>query len=315
MTVSQNVFGVDVARGWIDVHDLGTGAAYRVATEADAFSDFAAAAAAARALVVCEASGGHERALLDALDTAGVARVCVNPRQARDFARATGRLAKTDRVDAAVLAEMGRALNLPPDTPTDPARLRLAQRARRLEVLKDMDKSERQRRHGVTDPFLAKDIAALRRSLARRIAAVEAEIKAEIKALIEATPDLAEAERLIRTAPGIGPVLAHRVLAYLPELGTMTRRGAASLAGLAPHACDSGTLRGRRMIWGGRAEARRTLYLAGFIASRYDPDLKAFRARLTDAGKPTKVALIAVARKLLGILNAMLKTQTEFART
>ena len=192
MTVSQEVIGVDIAGRWIDVHVLGTGEVRRIEA-ADGYGVFAEAAAAAGALVIFEASGGHERALADALDTARAARVCVNPRQARDFARATGRLAKTDRVDARVLAEMGRALELAPDTPPDPSRQRLAGLARRLEALKDMDKSERQRLGLTHDSFIARDIAALRRSLARRIAAIEA----EIAALIEATPDLAEARKLI----------------------------------------------------------------------------------------------------------------------
>ena len=171
-----------------------------------------------------------------------------------------------------------------------------------------MDKIERQRLGMEPDPFVRRDIAALRRALARRIAALEA----ETAALIAATPALAEAEALIRTAPGVGPTLAHRILAYLPELGALDRRAAASLAGLAPHACDSGTMRGRRMIWGGRAEARRALYLAGFIASRCDPGLRAFRERLQEAGKPPKLAIVAVARKLLTILNAMLKHGKPF---
>ncbi len=310
MTVTQDVIGVDVAKRWIDVCWRRSGVEQRIEASGNAYAEFACDAARSGALVVCEASGGAERALLEALDRAGAARACVNPRQARDFARSTGRLAKTDRVDAQVLARMGAALELAPDTPQDPARLRLARLSRRLETLKDMEKSERQRQHTEPDPFVARDIAALRRSLARRIAAVEA----EIAGLIEAIPELAEDERLIRSAPGIGPVLAHRILAYLPELGSMDRRGAASLAGLAPHACDSGTLRGRRMIWGGRAEARRALYLAGFIASRYDPSLRAFRKRLQDAGKPPKLAIVAVARKLVTILNAMLKTRTQFAK-
>lgn len=310
MTVSQEVIGVDVAKRWIDVHFLSTGSVRRIEATDDNYATFAREVAGSGALVVCEASGGAEQALLEALDAEGAARACVNPRQARDFARATGRLAKTDRVDAHVLARMGAALELAPDVPAAPERQRLARLSRRLEALKDMEKSERQRQGTEPDPFIARDIAALRRSLARRITAVEA----EIAVLIEANPDLAQAERLIRSAPGIGPVLAHRILAYLPELGTMDRRRAASLAGLAPHACDSGMMRGRRMIWGGRAEARRALYLAGFIASRYDPGMKAFRKRLQDAGKPPKLAIVAVARKLVTILNAMLKTRSEFAQ-
>ena len=172
-----------------------------------------------------------------------------------------------------------------------------------------MDKSERQRQSTEPDAFVAKDIAALRRALASRIAALEA----EIAAMIAATPALAQDEALLRSAPGVGPVLAHRILAYLPELGSLSRRAAAALAGLAPQACDSGMMRGRRMIWGGRAEATRTLYLAAFIASRHDPALRTFRRRLQDAGKPVKVALVAVARKLLTILNAMLKSRTTYA--
>jgi transposase len=309
MTMSQDWYGVDIAKRWIDVHVLSSGATRRVPTDLQALAAFAAEAQGAGAFVVFEASGGHERALIEVLDAAGVKRIRVNARQARDFARATGRLAKTDRVDAAVLAEMGRALRLAPDAPPDPARQRLARLARRLEALKDMDKSERQRLLTEADAFIRKDIIALRRSLARRIAALET----EIAALIGASPELARDERILRSAPGVGPVLAHRILAYLPELGTLDRRAAASLAGLAPHACDSGTMRGRRMLWGGRAEARRALYLAAFIATRFDDRLRAFRERLQDAGKPPKLAIVAAARKFVTILNAMLRDQQQYA--
>lgn len=310
MTIAQTHIGVDIAKHWIDTHSLETGARRRIETFKPALRDFARRAAQAGALVVLEASGGYERALLGALDAAGASWVRVNPRQARDFARATGRLAKTDRVDAAVLAEMGRALQLRPDAAQDPARVRLARLARRLEALKTLDKSERQRLQTEPDAFLRRQIAVLRRSVAGQIARLEA----EIAALIERTPELARAAQLLRSVPGIGPVLVHRILAYLPELGTMTRRSAAALAGLAPHACDSGVMRGRRRIWGGRAEARRALFLAAFIATRHDPMFKAFRARLQEAGKPPKLAIIAVARKLTGILNAMLKTNTPYTR-
>ena len=270
---------------------------------------FAEMARASDAFVVFEASGGYERPLAEALDEVGVARRRVNPRRARDFARASGRLAKTDRVDARVLAEMGAALDLKPEPVVDPARLRLLALARRLEALKNMDKSERQRLAQAREPEIVTDIRALRRVLAQRMSALEA----AIARLIEATPHLARDERILRSAPGIGPVLAHRLLAALPELGHLDRRALASLAGLAPHPCDSGTMRGRRKIWGGRPEARRTLYLAAFIATRHDPVLKAYRQRLEDKGKPPKLAIIAAARKLATILNAMLKTQKTYA--
>ena len=187
--------------------------------------------------------------------------------------------------------------------------MRLADLARRLETLKDMEKTELQRLTTTTDVFLRRSIAAVRRHLAKQADAVEA----EIARLIESDPELAQAEHLLRSAPGIGPTLAHRILAYLPELGVLDRRAAASLAGLAPHACDSGHMRGRRMIWGGRAEARRALFLAAFIATRHDPAFKAFRGRLQDAGKPPKVAIVAAARKLATVLNAMLKTGKDYA--
>ncbi len=308
MTVTREYIGVDIARDWIDVHVLSTGAQRRIATKPKALARFAKEAAATGALVVFEASGGYERPLMKALDKAGAARRRVNPRQARDFARATGRLAKTDQVDAAVLAEMGVGLNLRPDAAADPIRVRLADLARRLEALKDMQKTERQRLATTSDAFLRRSIAAVHRYLAKQAKAVEA----EIARLIANEPALARAERLLRSAPGVGPILAHRILAYLPELGTLDRRAAASLAGLAPHACDSGRMRGRRMIWGGRAEARRALYLAAFVATRHDPEMKAHRERLQNAGKPPKVAVIAAARKLVTVLNAMLKNGQEY---
>ena len=310
MTISQDVLGVDVSKNWIDVHRLRDGTARRIATSAASLAGFAAELGAIDTLVVFEASGGYERGLAEALDKAGVPRCRVNPRQARDFARAKGRFAKTDRVDAASLAEMGRALDLAPDPVPEPARQRLAKLARRLETLKDMEKSERQRLLREDDPFIAKEIRTLAQGIARRIAALEA----EIAGLIAETPRLAEDEALLRSAPGIGPVLAHRLLAYLPELGQLDRRSIASLAGLAPHPCDSGAMRGRRKVWGGRPEARRTLYLAAFIATRCDPGFKDFRAGLQDRGKPPKLAITAAARKLATILNAMLKSRTPYAK-
>ena len=304
MTIGKDFFGVDVSKDWIDVHRLSDGWAHRYEVRSKLLMRFAEMARASDAFVVFEASGGYERPLAEALDAAGVLRRRVNPRRARDFARASGRLAKTDRVDARVLAEMGAALDLKPEPVVDPARLRLVALARRLETLKSMDKSERQRLAQAREPEIVTDIRALRRVLAQRMSALEA----AIARLIEATPHLARDERILRSAPGIGPVLAHRLLAALPELGRLDRRALASLAGLAPRPCDSGTMRGRRKIWGGRPEARRTL-----IATRHDPVLKAFRQRLEDKGKPPKLAIIAAARKLATILNAMLKTQKPYA--
>ena len=304
--MTQDIIGVDIAKNWIDIHRLSTGQGKRLATTRPALLRFAAQAG--DVLVVFEASGGYERPLMEALVEAGVPFARVNPRQAREFARATGRLAKTDRVDAAMLAEMGRALRLKPSPLRAPERIRLAELMARRDDLGDMRRREENRMKQARDTWIKKDIKAMLRVLKRRLVRVEAEINAQI----EADETLARAAARLQSMPGIGPILAASLVARLPELGRLDRRAIASLAGLAPHACDSGVFRGRRRVWGGRAEVRRSLYLAGFIASRYDPRLRAFRQRLETAGKPAKVAIVAVARKLLTILNAMFRDGNDY---
>ncbi len=304
--MTHDIIGVDIAKDWIDIHRLSDGQSKRLATTRSALLRFAARADGA--LVVFEASGGYERPLMEALVEAGVPFARVNPRQAREFARATGRLAKTDRVDAAMLAEMGRALRLKPSPPGAPERIRLAELMARRDDLGDMRRREANRMKQARDAWIKKGIKAMLRVLKRRLVRVEAEINAQI----EADETLARAAARLQSMPGIGPILAASLVARLPELGRLDRRAIASLAGLAPHACDSGVFRGRRRIWGGRAEVRRSLYLAGFIASRYDPRLRAFRQRLETAGKPAKVAIVAVARKLLTILNAMFRDGNDY---
>lgn len=305
MTLPQDVIGVDIAKDWIDVFFLSARRAERVPMATAELRAFAARARGA--LVVFEASGGYEHPLAEALDAADVTYARVNPRQAREFARATGRLAKTDRVDARVLAEMGRALALRPTPPADPGRARLAGLMGRRDDLGAMLRAEMARLRQARDASVRRDIGSMIALLRRRIGKLEA----EIAAVIGADEALSDRSRLLRTMPGVGPLLAASLLARLPELGRLDRRAIASLAGLAPHACDSGRFRGKRRIWGGRAEVRRTLYLAGFIASRYDPALRAFRRKLQEVGKPVKLAIVACARKLLTVLNAMLRDQRE----
>ncbi len=308
MTMPQDHIGVDVSKGWIDVHRLSTGHHERIATSGPELARFARTARGC--LVVCEASGGYERPLTEALAKAGATCARVNPRQARDFARATGRLAKTDRVDAAMLAQMGRALELAPTPPTDPARARLVELVARRDDLVATIQAERNRHATTQDPWIARQITALLRVLERQRIAVETQIASHI----EARDHLADQARRLQTMPGIGPTLCAALLARLPELGQLDAKKIAALAGLAPHACDSGLHRGKRRIWGGRADVRRALYLAAFIASRYDPTIRAFRKRLQDAGKPTKLAITACARKLLTILNAMMRDQTDYCK-
>jgi transposase len=306
MSLHRNVLGVDVAGGWIDVFDASNKRSVRIMNEGvEAF----AASLPADAFVVFEATGGHERLLMDALGDAGIRHVRLNPRHVREFARATGRLAKTDKVDARVLAEMGCALDLRPTERVDAGRLRLAELVGRRDNIVAAITAETQRLAMARDPFVRRDIGRMIGVLRGRRAAVEKEIAGHISSQ-QALAD--EAARL-RTAPGIGPAIAAVLLARLPELGRLDRRAIASLAGLAPLACDSGQRRGRRHVWGGRADVRRALYLAAFVASRYNPALKAVRERMQAAGKPAKVAILAIARKLLTILNAMVRDQRNFA--
>jgi transposase len=308
MTLPRDVLGVDVAKGWIDVFSLATGARRHVSVTGGALARFARTAAGA--LVVFEASGGCERPLAAALAQAGVPFARVNPRQARDFARATGRLAKTDRVDAEVLARMGRALDLAPTPPEEPDRARLADLLARRDDLVGMIQAEKNRASTARDPWIARGIARVLRVLERHLAA----LGAEIDGLVAACEPLADEARRLRSAPGVGPLVSATLVARLPELGRLDRRRIAALAGLAPHACDSGLSRGSRHVWGGRAEVRRALYLAAFVASRCDPRFRAFRHRLQAAGKPLKVAITACARKLLTILDAMTRTGQDYRR-
>jgi len=302
----QNVIGVDIAKNWFDTSCLDSGAARRMEMTPKSLKAFARAASGA--LVVFEASGGYERPLAEALAAAGVAYVRVNPRQAREFARSIGCLAKTDRVDARILARMARALELAPTPPPDPARTRLAALMARRDDLVEEAGREANRLKQAHDAFVRSDIASLIRVLKNRIAKCEA----EIAALIAADSQLAETEARLRSAPGIGPITAASLIARLPELGQVSRGAIANLAGLAPHACDSGKMRGQRHIWGGRKEVRKSLYQAAFISSRYNPALKALRNRLQAAGKPFKVAIIAVARVLLTQLNAIIRDQRNY---
>lgn len=299
MTLPQDFIGVDIAKDWIDVFTHSSARAERIATTPTALRRFARQAQGGH--VVFEASGGYDRVVAEALERAGTVYSRVNPRQAREFARATGRLAKTDRIDARVLAEMGRALDLRPTPPADPDRARLAGLIARRDDICAMIRAESNRLGQTRDPYVRRDITSLISLLRRR----SEKVQTEMDAVVASDDALLAQSALLQTMPGVGALLAASLIARLPELGCLDRRAIAKLAGVAPHACDSGKFRGKRRIWGGRAAVRRTLYLAGFIASRYDPKLRAFRARLQDNGKPPKLAIVACARKLLTILNAM----------
>jgi transposase len=260
-------------------------------------------------LIVLEATGGYELALAGACATAGLPVAIVNPRQVRAFAQALGRTAKTDAIDAAVLARFGAQVHPAPRAIPDAATQALADLITRRRQLLDMLGAERQRlaQAPPTGP-VTRDLRTHIRWLERRLADVDG----DIGRAIQASPVWRVHEDLLRTVPGVGPTTARTLLAELPELGSLDRRAIAALVGVAPFNCDSGQFRGRRRIAGGRGSVRASLYMAALTASRRNPILTAFYRRLRLRGKPAKVALVAVMRKLLTILNAILKQRVPW---
>ena len=253
-------------------------------------------------LVVLEATGGLETFLVGELAGAQLPVVVVNPRQVRDFAKAVGKLAKTDALDAQVLAHFGEATK--PDLrplPDDSTRELQALLARRSQVV-EMVTAEKNRCRTATQrlqPQIQEHIRYMEKQLK--------ELEQGLSELLSSSPVWRTKEKLLGSVPGVGPVLTVTLLAGLPELGRLDRREIASLVGVAPFNRDSGTLRGKRTVWGGRSSVRATLYMATLAATRYNSVMRVFYQRLLEAGKPKKVALTACMRKLLTILNAMLK--------
>lgn len=304
------IVGVDVSKQRLDVCGPG-GAPRQIANQPAPLAAFAQDLAQRRAFVVFEATGRYSWPLRDALEAAGVAHHSVNPARARHFARACGIIGKTDRVDAQVLRAMGAALDLPPSLPPGPGRRQLKALATRRRQLVDMKTQEKIRLHEI-EAFLRQGLERHISQLAQEIAALDA----EIARVTRRDPDLAAEQALLLSAPGgrlnFGPVVVAGLASDLAELGHLDRRRIAALAGLAPIARDSGARTPARSIGGGRPYLRSLLYLAGLQASRRCPRFIAFRARLEAAGKTAKQAIIAVARKLLTILNAMLRTGKPF---
>jgi transposase len=253
-------------------------------------------------LMVLEATGGLERIATAALATAGLPVVIVNPRQARDFARATGQLAKTDALDARALAHFADVIRPTPRPLPDAQTQELRALLKRRQQLIGMRTAEQNRLAG-TSERLTQDIETHIAWLNARIATLDD----DLETMLRASPLWRVNDDLLQSVPGIGPVCARTLLLELPELGTLTRQQIAALVGVAPLNCDSGTLRGRRTIWGGRAHVRTVLYMGTLVATRFNPQIKVFYQRLLAAGKIKKVALTACMHKLLTILNAMLK--------
>jgi transposase len=256
-------------------------------------------------LIVLEATGGYERAVVAALATAGFPLVVANPRHVRDFARGTGQLAKTDQVDAALLALFAERVRPEPRPLPDAATHALEALLARRRQLLDMLTAERNRlAHAV--PAVARDLRRHIRWLEQRLGHLDRDLDNQI----QRTPVWRTKDDLLQSAPGVGPVVSRTLLGALPELGTLTHKQIAALVGVAPFPHDSGTRRGHRRVAGGRAPVRAALYMGALVASRCNPIIRAFYQRLVTAGKPKKVALTACMHKLLTILNAMVRSNT-----
>jgi transposase len=309
MTIHPETIGIDISKYHLDISDPRCADVRRVANNVDEIALLAADFAARSSFVVFEATGVYDTKLRRALAAAGVAHARINPEQARDFAKALGRRAKTDAIDAHMLAEFGRRLVPRPDPAADPDRQRLTVLSRRRDQLVGMRQQERVRRSE------SEHEAAICDSLDAHLAWLDAairDIESQIRTLVNDTPALHEAETLLRSVPGIGPVAAATLIALMPELGTLSPKAAAALAGLAPFNNESGRLKGKRSISRGRWRVRNALYMAAIAAARSKTRLAAFYKSLRNAGKAPKLALIALARKLLVILNAVLRDKTAF---
>lgn len=307
MTLASKTLGIDVGSRRLDSFAHPLGAARGYPNTPAGIARLIDRAMALEAFVVLEATAPYDQTLIRALEAAGIAFHRANPRKARDFARAAGYLAKTDRVDARMLAAYGAALPLKPTRPTGAEGLELQGLTARRGQLVEMRKGERTRLAARPDPVLTESLRAVIAMLDGEIRRIEQ----RIAALIDASPKLSADAAILRSAPGIGPVAAATLMASLPELGELSRRAVAALSGLAPIAFESGILRGTRHIFGGRKRIRDVLYMAALSAIRRAP-FKAAYAKLRSAGKPPKLAIIAIARKLIVALNASMRDRQPF---
>ena len=302
--MEHSFIGIDVAKDQLDVHVRPTGEVFRVTSDDAGLGTLLTRLRVLSPTVIAlEATGGYEVPVAAALASAALPVAVVNPRQIRDFARATGQLAKTDTVDARVIALFAEAVRPTPRPVPDAQAQALGELMARRRQLVDMLGAAHNRRRLLR-------YRRRQRQLEANIAWLEAALRRldhDLTTLVRSTPIWREADDLLRSVPGIGPVTACTLIADLPELGRLDRRRIAALAGLAPFARDSGTFRGRRMIAGGRAPVRRVLYMATLAAIKHNPVIRLFHQRLRTAGRPGKVAITAAMRKLLTILNAMLR--------
>jgi transposase len=301
--------GIDIAKAKLDIAVRPSGQQWVSAHDEAGIADLSTRLQALQPqLIVVEATGGREIALVATLGAAGLPVVVINPRQVRDFARAIGQLAKTDALDAAVLARFAEVVHPSPRALPDAATQEFSALLARRRQLVGMLTAERQR--------LETAMPAVRAHIQRHIAWLEeelAELDRSLRERVQTSPLWRERENLLRSVPGIGPTTALTLLADLPELGRLDRKAIAALVGVAPLNCESGSWRGRRIVWGGRARVRTVLYMATLVATRHNPVIRNFYARLCAVGKPKKLALTACMHKLLLILNAMVRHGTPWS--
>lgn len=304
--------GIDVSKNTLDMAVHETGETWSSNNDSSGCAVLAAKLKQLKATsIVLEATGGFETLVTATLAAVGLPVVVVNPRQVRDFAKATGQLAKTDRIDCRVLAHFAAAID-PPVRPIKSAETQHLEAllARRRQIV-EMLVAEKNRLANHRDRAVVKDLNAHIFWLERRLKSSDDELQRVLKT----SPAWRERDDLLRSVPGVGPVLSLTLLAQLPELGQLNRKEIAKLVGVAPFNWDSGQWRGSRHIWGGRATVRSPLFMATLCAIRINPTIKYFYRRLIAAGKAPKVAITACMRKLLTILNVMVKTQTSWRTT
>ena len=309
MEISNVFVGIDVSKARLDVAIRPSGETPSVAHDEAGISALVKRLRAVQpALIVLEATGGMERQITRALASAELPVVVVNPRQARDFAKASGKLAKTDTIDAMVLAWFAEAVRPAVKTLPDEISLELRALIARRRQITEMIVAENNRLGGAAK--------AVQKRISVHIRWLESELQrvaTDLDQTIRQSPIWKDKEDLLQSVPGIGPVTSRALIANLPELGELNRRQIAALVGIAPLNRDSGTLRGRRTIWGGRAGVRAVLYMAALVASRHNAVIRTFYTRLCKAGKAPKIALVACMRKLLTILNSMLRHKTRWS--
>lgn len=301
--------GIDVSKDRLDVHIHPVGEAFSVGRDTAGLEEMIARLKPfSVATIAMEATGGLESVVAASLAAGGLPAIVVNPMQVRHFANALGKRAKTDPIDAAVIARFAEATK-PQVRPMPSAEtLALADLMARRRQIVQMITAERQRAMRSTNTRLQKSIARLLKALQRELDNLDSDIDSSVRG----SPAWREKEDLLSAVPGIGKLIARTLIAELPELGSLDRRQIAALAGLAPYTRQSGKWRGKSFISGGRSSCRTVLFIGALVASKHNPDLKAFRQRLIDAGKPKIVAIIAVARKLLTILNAIIRDKSKW---